>query len=390
LLRAINERSVLELIAQAGSASRAEVARRAGLSKPTVSQALHELERAGLVREAGRSTGRKGPSAALYELDPGSGFVLGVDVGRNWVRAALADITGRVVVRHDERARSRSSGLLVAQVGRVAREVAGGAGLAVERLTQAVVGHPGVLDPSRGALAMAPNLPGWGRQGLVEAIRGELGVPTAFENDVNLAALGEQAHGAGVGVANFVFLWVGTGVGLGLVIDGELRRGAGGAAGEIGYLPIGPGDPHDRRLRRRGLLEEWTAGAAITRAARRHGLGATTSKAVFAAARRGDAAAAAAVAEEAARIALAIAAVAPVVDPELVILGGGVGWGGGDLLLEPVARELESLSPFRPRLALAALGETAVLDGAVSVALAAARDRVFNRSREQPQRGVAG
>jgi predicted NBD/HSP70 family sugar kinase len=91
---------------------------------------------------------------------------------------------------------------------------------------------------------------------------------------------------------------------------------------------------------------------------------------------------------EGARIALAIAAVVPVLDPELVILGGGIARGGGDLLLGPVARELEELSPFRPRLAVTELGDEAVLHGAVSVALAAAREEMFDRTRDLERREI--
>ncbi|MGH3075633.1 MAG: ROK family protein, partial [Gaiellales bacterium] len=263
---------MLELIRTTGSVSRAEVARRSGLSKPTVSQALTGLLDSRLVREVGRESGRKGPGAVLFELNPESGWVVGLDVGRNWVRVALADITGRVVARRDERTRARSSATLVAQIGRIGHDVAADAGLKWSQVTHATVGNPGVFDPSRGQLSLAPNLPGWGKPGLVEAIRAELGTRTSFENDVNLAALGERALGAGRGVADFCFLWIGTGVGLGIVIGGELHRGAAGAAGEIGYLPLGAGDPHDPAVRRRGLLEESASGAAVMRAARDAGM----------------------------------------------------------------------------------------------------------------------
>jgi predicted NBD/HSP70 family sugar kinase len=387
LLRAINERTILELIRRGGAMSRAQVARRSGLSKPTVSQALVGLEEAGLVHETGRSTGRKGPGAVLYELNPDAGWVVGIDVGRHWVRAALADITGTVRARSDERTR-RTADTLVAQLGELAHRLAGDHGLEWSRITHATIGNPGVLDLSRDQLALSPNVPGWGKQGLVEALRRELGTNVSFDNDVNLAALGEQAGGLGRDVSNFVLLWVGTGIGLGIVIDGTLYRGAAGAAGEIAYLPVGPGDPHDPAYRRRGQLEESAAAAAAVSLARGEGLRATSPKSVFAAARRGDAAALRVVEALAGRIALAIAAVAPVLDPELVVLGGGIGAGGGDLLLAPIERELEQISPFRPRLAVSALGDQVVLHGAVATALAAAQDQVFNRNREADRREI--
>jgi predicted NBD/HSP70 family sugar kinase len=387
LLRAINERSLLELIRREGAMSRAEAARRSGLSKPTVSQALLGLEDAGLVHQAGRSRGPKGPGAVVYELNPESGWVVGIDVGSHWVRAALADISGTVRARRDERTH-RSAAATVAQIRSLADGLAGERGLDWSRITHATVGLPGVLDPSGTRLALSPNLPG-GKPGLVEAIRAELGENVSFENDVNLAALGEHARGVGRDVSNFVFLWVGTGIGLGIIVDGRLYRGAAGAAGEIAYLPVGPGDPHDPAYRRRGQLEETASAAAVTRIARDHGMKSPSAKNVFAAARRGDPAAADVVGVVAGRIALAIAAVVPVLDPALVVLGGGIAGNGGDLLRAPIERELHRLSPFRPRLAVSALGDEVVLHGAVATALAAAQETLFDRVRDtQPREGV--
>jgi predicted NBD/HSP70 family sugar kinase len=377
----------LELIRRCGASSRAEIARASGLSKPTVSLALSNLAEANLVHEVGRASGGKGPSAILYEINPGSGWVVGIDVGARWLRAAVADITGTTVARRDERARSRSSGALVKQIGEIAFQVAGDAGLAWRQVTHTCVGNPGVLDPARGSLAHAPNLPGWGRQGLVDAIRDRLGAAVSFENDVNLAALGERAVGAGREAENFVFISVGTGVGMGIVINGELYRGAGGAAGEIGYLPLGAGDSHDPAFRRRGQLEEETGASAVVRHARALGLSsARTPKAIFAAARRGDSAANHVVEAEAARIALAIAAVSSVLDPQLVILGGGIA--GNSDLLEPVERELRALSPFRPRVAVSELRDDAVLQGAIATSLASAQEKLFNRFPSESHTGA--
>jgi predicted NBD/HSP70 family sugar kinase len=253
LLRAINARAILERIQTTGPVSRAQVARDSGLSKPTVSLGLSALLDAGLVREVGRSSGRPGPSAVLYELNPEAGWVVGIDVGRRRVRAALADITGAVVARRDERARASSARALIGQVGEIAHGLAAEAGIGWDRVHHVTLGSPGVFEPTRGAVTLAPNLPGWGRQGLLAALRDELGSRIGLENDVNLAAEGERWHGLGRDVRNFGFLSVGTGVGMGLVLDGKLYRGASGAAGEVGYLPIGA-DPYDPQVRRRGAF----------------------------------------------------------------------------------------------------------------------------------------
>jgi predicted NBD/HSP70 family sugar kinase len=388
LLRAINARTILELVQRSGPISRAQVARDSGLSKPTVSLGLAALLEAGLVREVGRSSGGRGPTAVLYELNPEAGWVAGIDVGRYWVRAALVDITGTIVARRDERARVSSARALIGQIGALARDLAGDAGIGWDQVSHVTVGSPGVFEPTRGAVILAPNLPGWGRHGLVEALRGELGSRIGVENDVNLAAVGERWKGLGRGVRDFGFLSVGTGVGMGLVLGGELYRGSSGAAGEVGYLPVGV-DPHDRQVRRRGAFEEATSGMGVVRIARDAGMsGPLTPKKVFALARRGDPLARRVVEVEAQRIALGLAVVIAVVDLELVILGGGVG-GNADLLLEPVERELRELSPMRPRLAVSALGDDAVLQGALATALAAAQDRLFDPARMLDRKELA-
>jgi predicted NBD/HSP70 family sugar kinase len=371
---------VLEFVRQMGPVSRAQIARDSDLSKPTVSQALAELLEAGLVREAGRTSGSRGPSAVLYELNPRAGWVVGLDVGRDFVRAAIANLSGDIVARRDERARVRSQRTLILQIGEIAHALAAEAGVKWKQVTFATVGSPGVFDPATGHMALAHALPGWGRSGLAEAVQEELGTKVAFENDVNLAALGEQWLGLGKEVENFAYLHIGTGVGAGLVLHGELYRGATGAAGEVGYLPMA-GDPRDPQLRRRGVLDTAAGASGVVAAARSLGMKPPLSaRNVFAAARRGDPVARKVVRLEAERIALAVAAIVPVVDPEVVILGGGIGR-NGDLLLEPVAEEIRRISPFRVRLEISPLGDQAVVLGAVWMALQSAQDLLFTRTR---------
>jgi len=325
-----------------------------------------------------RVSGGKGPTALLYELNPAAGWVVGIDVGREYVRAAVADLTGKIVAQRRQAARARSARSLITTIGSVARAAAESAGIGWRRVTVAAVGSPGVFG-SAGHPLLAHNLPGWTREGVLDEIRRELATSVVFENDVNLAALGERWRGLGRDVDDFVYFHVGTGVGLGIVMRGELYKGANGAAGEVAYLPLAAADPHDKANRRRGALETAIGADGVLSAARRAGLrGATTAAEVFEAARNGDQKARRAVALVAEGIALGIAAIVPVLDPALVILGGGIGR-NADLLRESLERELRALSPFRPRIEVSSLGEEAELMGAVSLALEAAQDRLFSR-----------
>src|SRR5207244_3743193 len=125
----------------------------------------------------------------LYELDPNAGHVVGVDIGRAWVRCAVADLSGTVVNRRDMPNRARSAAGLVDTVARVAREVVESAGLTWSRVVHTLIGSPGVFNPRSGRLLFASNLPGWGRSGLLEELREALGATVEVENDANLAAV---------------------------------------------------------------------------------------------------------------------------------------------------------------------------------------------------------
>ncbi|MEU0941416.1 ROK family transcriptional regulator [Streptomyces canus] len=371
-LRSTNERLLLERLRADGPASRAQLARGTGLSKPTVSSALAALESAGLVREVGTHVPERGRTAVLYAPDPAAGHVLGVDVGRSWLRVAVADLDGTVVARSDVRNQARSSAAMADLVVSTARRVVADSGVAPEEVVHAVVGTPGVYDEEHRRVRYAMHLPGWGRAGLFDRMREELGVPLEVHNDANLAALGEYTYGVGAGSRLFAYILIGTGLGMGVVSEGRLFTGAHGLAGEIGFLPW-PGQQKPERL------EDAVSGVAVVEAARRFGMrGQLTAKAVFDAARQGDDAAGRAVRLEGERIAHTVAVAAAVLDPDLVVLGGGVGH-SVDLLLKPVRDNLRALTPLRPKLAPSRLGEDAVLLGAVATALGAAREVVFER-----------
>jgi predicted NBD/HSP70 family sugar kinase len=386
LLRAINERALLEQLRHGGPKSRAQLARDTGLSKPTVSNALANLERAGLVRAVGRATPARGRSALLYEPDPTAAYVVGVDIGRDWIRVAAADLAGVVVGRGEVRNRARSAPAVVRSVGALAHDVVGEAGVDWADVTHNVVGSPGVFDPRSGRMRHAPNLPGWGRPGLVDALREVLPPRVTLENDANLAALGEGAYGRGRGVDHFVYVSVGTGVGMGVVIGGALYRGFGGAAGEVAYAPF-PSDgtaaapQGGEQARSRGILEQATSADAIVRTARALGMaGPVDAKRVFACARAGDPVALATVDAEAERLALVVGTVAAILDPQLIVLGGGVG-GNVDLLRPRLEQRLQQLTPLEARVADGQLGHDAIVLGALATALHTAHELVFEQRR---------
>jgi predicted NBD/HSP70 family sugar kinase len=373
LLKRLNERTVLETIRARAPISRAEISRRAGISKPTVSLALQSLVDAGLVREALQDPAGPSYGAVFFEPVPDAAFVLGLDLGARFLRGAVCDLAGEIRVRQDVELRGADAqGALEAMVT-LHESLVAASGLPPERIDGVVVGVPGVVDRRSGTLRLATNVPGLEGRPFGDELRERLGVVVTLENDVNLAAVGEQWLGVARGIDDFAFLSVGTGLGMGLVVGGELHRGHHGAAGEVDYALGGIGDEIDPSAAGVAAL------AARLAAERSDGASLTPPyepRAIFAAARGGERLAVAVVEETAHRIAAHIAPIAAVADVALVVLGGGIG-ANGDLLLAPVRDHLGRWMPYPPRVEISSLGEAAVLMGTLAIGLRSALDNVF-------------
>jgi predicted NBD/HSP70 family sugar kinase len=370
LLRALNERTVLEAIREGAPISRAEISRRSGISKPTVSLALRSLLDSGLVREAERGPDGPGYGAVYVEAVAEAALVLGLDLGARFVRGAVCDLGGTIRARQDVELASADAEGAADAIARLRASLLDATALDPSLIDGVVAGVPGVVAAD-GTLQLVENVAGLQGRRLGDELEAALGLPVTLENDINLAALGEQWQGVARGVADFVFVSVGTGMGSGLVLGGELHRGRNGAAGEIDFALVGVGETVDPSAAQVSELAQELAGLAAD------------PRAVFAAARRGDAGALAVVDEVARRIALHLAPIAAVADVELVVLGGGIG-ANGDLLLKPIGRRLAEWLPFPPRVAVSTLGEAAVLTGAVAVGLQAALENVFARRIAAP------
>ena len=363
LIRAMNEQLLLGHIRAFGPCSRADLARISGLSKPTVSLALANVERAGLVRIAGQRTGVPGRTAQLYEVRPEAGFVLGLDIGLKYLRGAVADLAGEVRTRDSRKVGATSVRGRLAELVELADDLCARAGTSRRAVTQTVIGTPGVYDPKRNAIALTGGLAGWDRPAALAGLREAFGPSVALENDVDAAALAERTHGYGRDRESFAFVHVGTGIGMGLVLGGGLHRGVHGVAGEIAFMPLSEDDSDDAR--RRGPLEAAAAAAGIVRAARKAGMrGPVSARSVFAAAAKGDERAKAVVAEEARLVARAICTVITVVDPGLIVLGGGIGQAPG--FAAAVTTALAAVTPVMAEVKVSALGSDVVVDGALA------------------------
>jgi len=288
---------------------------------------------------------------------------LGIDLGGTTVKLGICDADGVVRARASlDTEVERGPDDAMARIAHAARAlVAGG------RVDACGAGVPGEIDRDRRVLVRAHHFPGWTNVGIGERLAAMLGVPTALENDANCAAWGELCAGAGRGARSLACFTLGTGVGGGVVIDGELWTGANGAAGAFGHIVVDPRGP-ECPCGQRGCLEQYASATAL---ARRFGRG--SAREAFEAARRGDARAVAAIDWACDGLAAGVATVIHVMQPEVVVLGGGMA-AAGDALLERVrggvARRVRAAWLTHVRIVGSTLGDDA---GWVGAALRGAR-----------------
>jgi predicted NBD/HSP70 family sugar kinase len=371
-----SERSVLSALLDAVSMTRPELAERTRLSRPTISEAVRRLVDVELVVDAGVRRGRPGRTPTYYRLAPTAGYVVALDIGGDNIRVAAADLGG--VVHFQQRQATRGSGVrpIAAQAARVVATAARALDGNLGPLRRVGVSAPGVIHADGRTMSIAHNLGEDGPFDLLTPLESRIRAPIVLDNNVNLAALGEHWRGHARSVATFAFLAVGAGIGMGLVHDGRLMRGAHGAAGEVAYLPLPGSVPSaQRRGHGREPLAEEAGGHGILAAVRARnswpGPPPRTVEQLFAMAAAGVPAAIDLVEAEGRQLGLTVASACAVFDPELVVIGGGV---GSNAMLLPIVREtVDAHVPFPPRIETSALGEAASLTGALKIAVDAAR-----------------
>lgn len=337
-----------------------------------------DLRLAASERQTGQPAGS--PSAPGYAAGQArSGYLAAADIGGTRVRMLLAHADGTPAAHWDAHIApgGKAPHDVVALVGTGLRAML--ASVPDAPLLHMTVGAPGITDPANGTVLEAPNLPGWTDVPLSALLEKAFGVPAAVDNDTNLAALGEHAAGVAQGVDDFLFIAMGTGVGAGLVLGGKLHRGKNGSAGEIGYLPLAGAARQPVRMRETGQLERSIGGLGIE--ARWLEVLATSTRVdaadlkslrapqVFDLAERGDPLATEVLHWTARLLADALCTLTLVLDPALIVLGGGVG--SHPHLCAATAAILRENDFPMPALRSSALGTQAQLFGAIAVSLAA-------------------
>ena len=360
-----SSRAVLRVLALHGPVTRPRLGVMLDLSKPTMSAAVTELGALGLVTAHGVEKGGIGRTAMVYGLGPAAGYVIGVDVGAAQVRAVAHSLDGRALASAELRIEPQP-GATAARIGDVVLASA-------QQIIRAVGGKHGIL---RSVAVAVPRIVSEHRLGSdpvngpevpLGPLRARIAAPILLENNVNCAAIGEMSYGAAQGRGTFAYLQVGVRIGLGIISEGRLYRGAGGAAGEVGRLPF---PWSSTAMPKREELEHYLGAHAFTaRCAASwpvgHGAPPVSAKELFAMAEMGSRPARDCVFRHAGDIGRLVAACIGMLDPGLVVLGGGVGQ--NPLAIDEIRRVATDLT-WPTQIAVSPLADGGTVLGAMKLA----------------------
>ncbi len=376
-LRQLNRFRVIETLYRQPGTSRAELARRTGLSRPTVSALVEELARAGVVEEHDdveglrpRNTGRP---PLLISLVPGAAFAIGLDFGHEHIRVAICDLAGGVVAEDWSPAQVDHAPIVSLDLAHeLVRSALRSAGIDRERLLGVGMGLAAPINKLTGELDANGILPGWHGVRPAAEMQERLRLPVSLENDANVGALGETMFGAARGVDDVVYVRLSAGIGAGLIFDGRPYQGSCGVSGEIGHV-LADENGLICRCGNRGCLETVASPVAVAALLERSTGEPSSVQRLLALVHDGDRGACRAVADAGAAVGRVLSTIVNLLNPELVVVGGDLA-SAGDVLLDPirVAIDRQSVAPAANavRVTAGTLGDRAEVLGAVGLILA--------------------
>jgi glucokinase len=381
-MRKMNQSLVLDLIRSEERISRADIAKRLKISKSTVSALVDDLIRLHLVEEigSGSSTSDGGRRPTHLAFNPKAGYVIGIELGGNQMLLLISDLAGNLVYKAKTDTYA-GNGDVTSRLIAFMKESVNASGIPFADIIGIGVAVPGICDINNRVILQAPSLH-WIQVHLWDVLESEFNKPVYIDNDVNLAAMGERWIGAGKGVDNLLMVSFGTGVGAGIITDGKLVRGYCYSAGEIGYF-YDIRDWHDEQVNRIstfGTYENRTSLHAVGTLIQaeidrgRPTILQAPSKAMTSyddlawAAEKHDGVALSVLDTVTTYMALGIANMASMLNPEVIIVGGEMEK-AGPYLVEQIGRKLEKMVPIPFRLTSGALKKEAEALGAVAFVL---------------------
>jgi predicted NBD/HSP70 family sugar kinase len=385
-VRDVNRLRVLRALHREPGATRTTLTAATGLSRPTVSTLVDELERVGVVEEleddGSRPRGSGRPPAAL-SIAPRAGVAIGVDVGHAHVRAAVCDLAGRILADdHSVAAVDHAPEESLDLAQELVRSCLRAAEVPRSRILGVGMALAAPVDRANGTVHAQGILPSWGGVQPARELEARLELPVQLGNDANLGALGERTLGAARGVDDVVYVRLSAGIGIGLVLGGRPYEGSAGLAGELGHVRVDDAGLICR-CGKRGCLETVASPVAVADLLTRSRDEPVDVAALPALVADGDRGARRAVADAGSAVGDAIAAVVNVLNPQLVVLGGDLA-ASGDLLVGTVRTAIDrhAIAPAAAgvQVVLGELGARAEVLGAASLVLARTPELLVQRA----------
>lgn len=376
-VRQLSRLRVIETIYRHPATSRAEITRRTGVARQTVSTVIEELVLAGLVEEhraldddRPRNTGRP---PILLSLVPAAAYAVGLDFGHQHIRVAVCDLSGNPVIDEWSPAEVDHAPIESLDLAdELVRTALSSAGINHDHLLGIGMGLAAPINRVTGELEANGILPGWHGIRPAAEMEARLGVPVQLENDANVGALGEKVFGAGRDVDDLVYVRLSAGIGAGIILSGRPYHGSIGVAGEIGHVLT---DPHGQicRCGNRGCLETIASPVAVAALLQRSTGRPVSPQALLELVAADDRGARRAVADAGQAVGTVLAVLVNILNPQLLLVGGELA-AAGDVLLEPIRASIERhcVAPASAsvRVAAGTLGARAEVLGAAALILA--------------------
>ncbi len=304
--------------------TRSELAQLTGQARSTIGVRIDVLTSANLITTVGEASSTGGRRPSTFSFNPDARVVLSVDLGAMHARFAVADLGANLIVTHEEALAIADGPVKVLErVTKVGKELLARAGRDGSELAAIGIGLPGPVEHSTGRPISPPIMPGWDGWDVVGTLRRDFNVPVLVDNDVNIMAVGEHRT-TWMDHDNVLVLKVATGIGCGIILDGQLRRGAQGAAGDIGHIASSAHSDAPCTCGNTGCLEAVAGGGALARKLSAQGLAVTNVADIIGLIRAGDMAAQTAVREAGREVGAVLATCVSMLNPSLVVVGGAM------------------------------------------------------------------
>jgi len=398
VINAMNKRNVISIIREQGPINKAEIARLVGLSIPTIMRLTDELLEKNLIRETGKRESTGGKPPLLLEFTPDSHFIIGVDIGTTHIKTIVMNMVADIVCRIEiPTLAAEQSGKVIGRIVETISQAIGKVNAPLSRYLGIGLGMPGLLDAGCGRVLFSPAFK-WENVDLTGPIKSRFGLPVYMTNVTRAMAVGEKWFGLAKDVENFMCINLGYGIGSAIVINNRLYGGSSDSSGEFGHMTLEKNGPQCS-CGNHGCLEALASANAMSKkAAFLIERGETSAildlaggemtqinaKHIFDAARSGDRLGKELVSEATEYIGIAISGIVNLIDPELIILEGGVAK-AGPILLDGIQRIVErrqmKYAGRKLRIVASEIGEDAAAIGAAAVLIGELVDHGGNRSK---------